>query len=63
MRCTWCSKKAITLQCKWCNGSFCTRDIQLELHKCPKMENAKIKTLEKLERNMPVVVAAKIHKI
>jgi predicted nucleic acid binding AN1-type Zn finger protein len=63
MKCSWCSKKTMTLKCKGCSGLFCTRDIQLEAHTCTGIQSVKLKTLEKLEHDMPVVVAPKIQKI
>ena len=62
MKCTWCSKKAITLKCRGCTMMFCTSDIQLERHCCTGLEDVKRAELKKLEDNLPKVVASKIIK-
>jgi hypothetical protein len=62
MKCTWCSKKAITLKCRGCSSMFCTSDIQLERHCCIGLEDVKRDELQKLKETLPKVVASKVSK-
>ncbi len=39
MKCCFCRKKTITIQCKWCTHDFCTSCILVETHKCPNIDN------------------------
>jgi hypothetical protein len=49
MPCFKCKKKGIPIPCKYCNLSFCSRCIQLEIHNCSGSDIKKQDSLEKLK--------------
>ena len=46
MPCLKCKKKGIPIPCKYCNLSFCSRCIQLEIHNCSGSDIKKQDSLE-----------------
>lgn len=57
MPCERCKKKGIPIKCKYCDGSYCTRCMALEIHECPglekKIENDRIILTKKMEYTPP----------
>ena len=48
------------LTCRDCQGMFCARCIQLEVHKCPKLDERSKIERENLAKKLVKVQAAKI---
>ena len=63
--CLQCKKKVglMALTCRECSEHFCTRCIQLEMHKCPKLDGRGVSERVLLEKKLIKVVAAKVQKI
>ena len=58
MRCENCKKsKQLCMKCKYCECDYCSRCIQLEIHKCPNL------TEYSKDIRLVKVVAPKIQKI
>jgi hypothetical protein len=55
-----CKHKPKMLQCKECQGQFCTRCIQLEAHECPKLNIRIQKDRDNLQQKLVKVVAPKV---
>ena len=50
VRCEYCKKKSsVVLPCKACQHSYCTRCIQLEIHKCANLDNVCNDDIKRLE--------------
>jgi hypothetical protein len=60
MKCKSCKKHMAILTCGKCETVYCHNCIQMETHKCKGASEAKIMELERLEKSLPKVVAAKI---
>ena len=53
MRCKNCrKKKSILLECRYCKIEFCTRCIELENHKCKKIDECRKIKRETLETKL-----------
>ncbi len=53
MRCKNCrKKKSILLECKYCNIGFCSGCIELEIHKCKKIDECRKRKRETLETKL-----------
>ncbi len=50
MGCDKCRKKGIPILCKYCSKSFCTRCIQLEIHKCDGLDDKRKLELSALSK-------------
>ena len=55
-----CRHKNRFLKCKGCDGHFCAKCIQLEVHVCPKLDERSKIEKENLSRKLVKVVAPKI---
>ena len=55
-----CSHKNKFLKCKECEGSFCFRCIQLEVHCCPKLDERVKTEKENLSKKLVKVLASKV---
>jgi hypothetical protein len=55
-----CTHKPKLLTCKECQGNFCARCIQLEVHKCPNLETRSKNEKNLLSKKLIKVVASKI---
>jgi len=63
-QCLQCKKKVglMALTCRECSEHFCTRCIQLEMHKCPKLDGRGESERALLEKKLIKVEAAKVVK-
>ena len=53
MRCNKCSKKkSILLECKYCNISFCSSCIELDIHSCENKNECRKRKLKELENDL-----------
>ena len=55
-----CKHKNRFLKCRECEGSFCCKCIQLEVHCCPKLDERSKIEKENLAKKLVKVVASKI---
>ena len=58
-----CSHKNRFLKCRECEGAYCSKCIQLEIHSCPKLDERSKNEKNKLSENLVQIVAPKIIKI
>ena len=63
MGCENCKRKGIPIECNYCPGSFCSRCICLEAHKCEGLDKKKEMSFKILEKKLIHVEAPKIAKI
>lgn len=65
MRCAHCKKKVgiMTLDCKYCQTSFCTSCISLEKHGCEGMDLYKLKNTQVLEDKLKGATYSKAEKL
>ena len=65
MKCNFCKKKSITLDCKWCKNNYCSRCILLEIHNCEYITNCKLESIKNLENKLQKekTIDIKINKI
>lgn len=53
MKCKNCrKKKSILLDCNYCNIGFCGRCIELEIHKCKKIDECRKRKRDTLETKL-----------
>lgn len=52
MPCSLCKKKGIPLDCRFCNSGFCSRCIDLSIHKCKGIDEWKKEKREVLEKQL-----------
>jgi hypothetical protein len=53
MKCNNCrKKKSILLECKYCNIAFCSACIELDIHKCKKINECRKRKRETLENKL-----------
>jgi len=55
-----CKHKNRFLKCRECEGSFCCKCIQLEVHCCPKLDERSKIEKENLAKKLVKVVAPKV---
>ena len=55
-----CSHKNRFLKCRECQGNFCAKCIQLEVHFCPKLDERSKIEKENLSKKLVKVVAPKV---
>lgn len=55
-----CSHKNRFLKCRECEGNFCAKCIQLEVHFCPKLDERSKIEKENLSKKLVKVVAPKV---
>lgn len=55
-----CKHKPKFFKCRECEGMFCARCIQLEVHECSKLETRSKNEKDILEKKLVKVVAAKV---
>jgi len=55
-----CQHKNRFLKCRDCEGSFCAKCIQLEVHCCPKLDERSKIEKENLAKKLVKVVAPKV---
>lgn len=55
-----CTHKNRFLRCRECEGSFCCRCIQLEVHCCPKLDERSKIEKDNLAKKLVKVVAPKV---
>ena len=55
-----CPHKPKFLTCKECQGNFCARCIQLEVHFCPNLKTRSAAEKEELAKKLIKVVAPKV---
>ena len=55
-----CKHKNKFLKCRECEGSFCCRCIQLEVHCCPKLDERSKIEKENLAKKLVKVVGSKV---
>jgi len=55
-----CRHKNRFLKCRECSGNFCARCIQLEVHKCPNLDERSKKEKDNLSKKLVKVVAPKV---
>lgn len=58
-----CAHKNRFLKCRDCLGNFCTACIQLEVHRCPMLDERTKIEKENLSKKLVQVVAPKINAI
>ena len=58
MGCDLCKRKGIPIDCKYCEGHFCSRCINLEQHKCPGITDKKKDYIKKLEKQLEYKVSS-----
>lgn len=53
MRCKYCKrKKAILLECKYCNIGYCSSCIEISRHECQKSEECRKRKRDELEERL-----------
>ena len=55
-----CTHKNKFLKCRECEGSFCCKCIQLEVHCCPKLDERSKTEKENLAKKLVKVIAPKV---
>jgi len=55
-----CAHKNRFLKCRECQGNFCAKCIQLEVHSCPKLDERSKIEKENLAKKLVKVVAPKV---
>ena len=60
MPCGKCKKKGIPIPCKYCEGQYCSRCIQLEVHQCEGIEKSKKEHLSHLQKQLAFVPTKKV---
>lgn len=64
MKCSHCKKKVglMTLECKYCQTSFCTSCIALEKHECKRIDKYKTENKQMLEEKLKSATYSKAEK-